>query len=198
MKKIETIWHHLLYVALKKKQFKHTQQELAKSFGYSLSTINHALNVPSQIGAVRKETKFFVLEDFKKLLYYWASVRGLKNQIIYQTQNDLTVFQREGLVPAEAIYAGYSAAGKLLKEPAADYDKVYFYLAENKLDEAKRRFPLIKGAPNLFVLEMPKTMPQYGKITTLPQTFVDIWNLKDWYSHDFTKALEEKMYELLS
>lgn len=198
MKKIETIWHHLLYVALMDKQFKHTQSELALNFGYSLSTVNHALAVPSQIGAIRKESKFFVLEDFRKLLYYWASVRGLEKQILYRTQNDLTVFQREGLVPAKAIYAGYSAAGKLLKEPAADYDKVYFYLVQKDLEEAQRRFPPQKGMPNLFVLKMPETMAQYGKITTLPQTFVDIWNLKDWYGHDFTKALEEKMYELLS
>lgn len=198
MKKIETIWHHLLYVALVKKQFKHTQQELAKSFDYSLSTVNHALNAPSQIGAIRKETKFFVLEDFKKLLYYWASVRGLEKEILYRTQNDLTVFQREGLVPAEAIYAGYGAAGKLLGEPPADYEKVYFYLGQKDLEEAKRRFPPEKGTANLFVLKMPETMPQYGKITTMPQTFVDIWNLKDWYGHDFTKVLEEKMYELLS
>lgn len=198
MRKIETIWHHLLYVALEKKQFKHTQQELARRFGYSLSTVNHALSVPSQIGAIRKESKFFVLEDFKKLLYYWASVRGLEKQILYRTQSDLTVFGREGLVPAESIYAGYSAAGKLLGEPAADYDKVYFYLAEKNLEEAKRRFPSKKGIANLFVLKMTETMPRYGKITTLPQTFVDIWNLRDWYSHDFTKVLEEKMYELLS
>lgn len=198
MKKIETIWHCLLWSALEKKQFKHTQQELAKYFDYSLSTVHHAIEVPSQIGAIRKESKFFVLEDFKKLLYYWASVRRLNSNIIYQTKSDLSVFDREGLVPPEAIYAGYSAAKKLLREPPADYDKVYFYLTEKDLEETKRRFPPEKGTPNLFVLKMPAMMPKYGKITTLPQTFVDIWNLKDWYSHDFTKTLEEKMYELLS
>lgn len=198
MKKIETIWHHLLWLALDKKQFKHTQQELAGHFGYSLSTINHALNVPNQIGAIRKESKFFVLANFRKLLYYWASVRRLEKDISYETHSDLTVFSREGLVLPQGVYAGYSAAGKLLKEPAADYDKVYFYLAEGELEEAKRRFPPEKGTPNLFVLKMPETMPQYGGITTMPQTFVDIWNFKDWYGHDFTKALEGKMYELLS
>lgn len=198
MKKIETIWHHLLYVALEKKQFKHTQQELAGRFGYSLSTVNHALRVPGQIGAIRKESKFFVLEDYKKLLYYWASARRLNSNIVYQTKSGLSVFEREGLIPAGAIYAGYSAARKLLKEPAADYDKVYFYLAQKDLEEAKRRFPLKKGTANVFVLNMSETMSQYGKITTMPQTFVDIWNFKDWYSHDFTKVLEEKMYELLS
>ena len=64
--------------ALEEKQFKHTQQSLAKLFGYSLSTINHALASPSQLGAIRKESKFFVLEDFQKFLYYWASVRNLE------------------------------------------------------------------------------------------------------------------------
>lgn len=198
MMKIETIWHHLLYTALTEKQFKHTQQDLAKHFSYSISTVNHALLVPARIGAVRKESKFFVLADCKKLLYYWASVRGLEKDILYQTHSDLSVFQREGVVPETAVYAAYSAGRKLLHEPPADYDKVYFYLPEEKLEQVKKRFVPNKGTFNLFVLKMPAVMINYGPITTLPQTFVDIWNLKDWYGHDFTAVLEEKMYGLLS
>lgn len=41
-------------------------------------------------------------------------------------------------------------------------------------------------------------MENYGFKTTLVQTFVDIWNLKDWYSKDFTASLEGKINELLS
>jgi hypothetical protein len=32
----------------------------------------------------------------------------------------------------------------------------------------------------------------------LTQTFVDVWNLGDWYSRDFVVALETKINELLS
>jgi hypothetical protein len=41
-------------------------------------------------------------------------------------------------------------------------------------------------------------MKRFGPVTTLPQTFVDIWNLKDWYGQDFIKRLEEKINEKLA
>ena len=61
MKKNETIWHHLLYESVANRQFKFTQQGLAEQYGMSLSTVNNALKVPSQMGVVRKESRFFVL-----------------------------------------------------------------------------------------------------------------------------------------
>jgi len=199
MRKIETIWHYILWSALEEKQYKHTQQSLAKLFGYSLSTINHALASPSQLGAIRKESKFFILEDFQKLLYYWASVRNLEKDIIYQTYFDADVLEIEGLLPPESIYAGYSAGRRILKEAPADYSKVYCYLFEVDIVKVKERFPESKKKPaNLFILKQHPTMKNYGEISSLPQTFVDIWNLKDWFSHDFTQKLEEKINGILS
>lgn len=198
MKKIETIWHHILYTALEKKQFKHTQKELALEFDYSLSTVNHALNAPSKMGAIRKTSKFFVLEDLEKLLYFWASVRNLEKDIIYRTFLDVPAAQLEGLVPAESIYAAYTAAKKILGEASADYSKIYFYYPETKIDYLRERFPPSSKEANVFVLKLQPAMTRYGSITTLAQTFVDIWNLRDWYAREFTKSLEEKIHGLLS
>ena len=198
MKKIETIWHYILFSALQG-DYKHTQTDLAKRFSYSLSTVNHALNVPTSIGAIRKTSRFFVLNDFTKLLYCWASVRNFEKDIIYTSFYDGTVTEIEGLVNPEAIYACYSAGRNILKESPADYSKVYFYIPEEFLDNVKNRFPeKSKKGSNIFVLKMPKSMLAYGNITTLPQTFVDIWNLRDWYSKDFVKSLEEKINGILS
>ena len=199
MRKIETIWHHLLWKAIEKKVFKHTQAEIASYFDYSLSTVHHALATPSEIGAIRKETKFFVLENVEKLLYFWASLRNLERDIIYTTYVDNEVGEIEGLVPPEVIYGAYSAGRRLLGEPPADYSKVYLYLKEEHLSKVKTRFPYNPDhPPNLFILKAPAFLSQYGPITTYPHTFVDIWNLRDWYSRDFTLALEEKIHELLS
>lgn len=199
MRKIETIWHHILWLALEKKQFKHTQQELARFFGYSLSTINHALTAPTQLGAIRKESKFFVLENFQKLLYYWASIRNLENDIIYQTYFDADILEIEGLLLPESIFAGYSAGRQILKEAPSDYSKVYCYFTEAEIAKFKDRFPANKEKPaNLFILKQHPVMKHYGSVTTLPQTFVDIWNLKDWFSRDFTQKLEEKINGILS
>lgn len=194
IKKIETIWHDILYSALQNKKYKHTQQKYAKEFNYSLSTVNHALEIPTQIGAIRKESKFFVLSDFFKLLYYWASYRTLTNDIIYKTNSKNTVTKIEGLIVPNSIFAGYTAAKKHLIEPPADYAKVYFYANKNMLTQIKRGFPEEKSDnPNVFVLKEIPSMHKYGNLTTLPQTFVDIWNMPDWYSRNFTGALEKKM-----
>ena len=198
MRKIETIWHHLLQAALAEKHFKHTQQGLAGFFGYSVSTINHSLVAPTQIGAIRKESKFFILENFQKLLYYWASVRNLEKDIIYRTHCATTVKEIEGLIPSEGIFACYSAASRIFDEPPADYSKVYFYIEEQNIEKVKQRFPQTKGQENVFVLKAPAVLKNYGQITTLPQTFVDIWNLKDWYGQDFTRAIENKINGILS
>ncbi|MFH1947000.1 MAG: hypothetical protein ABIJ23_02490 [Candidatus Magasanikbacteria bacterium] len=198
MKKIETIWHHILYNSLEKKQYKYTQQGLAKEFGYSLSTVHHALKIPASLGAIRKTSKFFVLENFEKLLFYWASVRNLAKDIIYSTFLELPMIQLEGFVPADSIYAGYSAAKKILGEAPADYSKIYFYYPQNKLDYLQKRLPPASKQANVFVLKLHPAMLQYGSVTTLPQTFVDIWNLRDWYANDFTQSLEKKIHGLLS
>lgn len=199
MKKIETIWHYLLLRALTEGVFRHTQQDLAHRFGISLSTVHHALAIPAAIGAVRKESKFFVLDDTLKLLYYWASVRNLKRRIIYQTHVNARIQDIEGLALPTSIFGGYSAGKMHLGEAPADYAAVYFYDERENLKQIKERFPLNAGKPaNVFVLEKTRIMESYGQFTTLPMTFVDIWNLPDWYAKNFTKALEEKIHALLS
>lgn len=204
MRKIETIWHQILFQALNEQKFKFTQQELSKDYGYSLSTVHYALEVPCKIGAIRKTGKFAVLDNFKKLLFYWASQRRLSNDIIYQTHSDKSVQEREGFIIPEAIFAGYSAAKQILDEPPAGYDKVYFYAQEQNLEAIKDRFPEdppageAGGPANLFVLKKIKTLDRFGSWTTIPQTFVDIWNCSDWYARDFISSLEKKIDGLLS
>lgn len=199
VKKIETIWHYLLLCALNDGVFRHTQQDLARRFGISLSTVHHALGIPTAIGAVRKESKFFVLSDAIKLLYYWANVRNLKRRIIYQTHVNARVQDREGLALPTSIFACYTAGKLILCEAPADYTAVYFYDEQKNLKQTQERYPHnTRKPPNVFILEKTQYMASYGQFTTLPLTFVDIWNLPDWYAKNFTKALEEKIHALLS
>ncbi|MBI4041871.1 MAG: hypothetical protein HY391_00180, partial [Deltaproteobacteria bacterium] len=149
MKKIETCWHYLLYEALVQRKFKHTQQELAEKLHYSSSTIHHALRVPAQIGAVRKASKFFVVEDVEKLLYYWASLRNLERDILYKTLVHAPIREMEGLVPPSCIFACYTAAKTMLGEAPADYSKVYFYAQRETLEEVKNRFPPFEKKKNI-------------------------------------------------
>lgn len=198
MKKIETIWHHLLWIALEKKEYKHTQQEIAWYFKYSLSTVNLAVKQLSKIGAIDIQGKFFVVKDVKKILFYWATHRNLSKSIIYETYVNDSVQEIEGLLPANAIWGGYTAARQILKESPSDYSKVFFYIDEEKIEEIKKRFSENCGTPNLIVLKAYSKQSEYGNLTSLPQTFVDIWNMNDWYAKDFLKELERKIDGILS
>lgn len=197
MKKIEIIWRELLFQAIEKNNRQFTQKELASKFGFSTSTIFQALKTPRKMGAVRVGGRNFVLEDPEKLLYHWASVRDLSKDIILAGQVRLPVAEIEGRIPPEAVFGGYGAAKELLKgDVPADYDKVYIYLSDK--NQAHSRFEIKKGRENLFVLKKDEFLDSYGQITTISQTFVDLWNLSDWYAKEFIKTLKEKIDGLLS
>lgn len=195
MKKIEVIWRELLFQAIEKKNRRFTQKDLAKKFGFSTSTVFQALKIPRRMGAALVTGRFFILEDPEKLLYYWASVRDFKKDLILKGRVNLPIFEIEGQIPPQAIFAGYSAFRQKFKTAPADYDKVLIY-APNK-EIFRKRFKLEKGRENLFVFKADRFLKKYGQITTLAQTFVDLWNLDDWYAKEFTKALKEKIDELL-
>lgn len=195
MKKIEIIWRELLYQAIEKGNRQFTQKDLARKFNFSTSTIFQALKIPRKMGAVRVTGRFFVLEDSEKFLYHWASIRNLKKDIIFSTRVDLSILEIEGRVPPDAVFGGYSSARQQLSEPPADYDKVYVY--SQNLPEIKKRFGFQKGVANLVVLQPDEFLTEYGPTTTLAQTFVDLWNLSEWYAKEFTGALKKKIDELL-
>ena len=196
MKKIEIIWRELLFQAVQKGNREFTQKKIAGQFGFSTSTVFQALKVPRKMGAVRVTGRYFILEDPEKLLYHWASVRNFQRDIVYSTHIDSSVIEIEAKMPAEVIFGSFSAARQILAEPPADYDKVYVYATD--LDEIKKRFKSQKGRENLFVLKADNFLSRYGQITPISQTFVDLWNLSDWYAKEFVKVLKEKIDELLS
>ncbi len=196
MKKIEIIWRELLYQAIEKKKRRFTQKELAEKFGFSTSTIFQALKVPRKMGAVRVTGRFFILEDPEKLLYHWASSRNLKKDIIFSGRVELPIFEIEGRMPAEVVFGGYTAARQILNEAPADYDKVLVYSQD--LPKLKQRFEFKSGPENFLVFKADPFLQDYGGQTTFAQTFVDLWNLDDWYAKEFVNSLKKKIDELLS
>lgn len=203
MKKIEMIWREILFKSIERRHPPSgeasrlfTQKELAKHLGVSTSTIFQSLKTPRKMGAVKVTGRFFTLEDTEKLLYHWASVRDLQKDIIFTGHVDLPVFEIEGLMPPDAVFACYSAARYYLTVPPADYDKVYIYAKDVK--EISERFSFKRGRSNIIVLRADPLLARYGTKTTIAHTFIDLWNLSDWQAKDFTRALKEKIDELLS
>ena len=195
MKKIEIIWRELLYQAMERGQRQFTQKDVAGKFSFSTSTVFQALKAPRKMGAVRVTGRFFILEDPEKLLYHWASVRNHGKDIVLSGRVELPVLEIEGRMPPDVVFGGFTAARHYLKEAPSDYDKVYVYSVSR--EKIRERFELQKGRENVIVLRADRFLVTYGPITTIAQTFVDLWNLPEWYAKEYVKSLKEKIDGLL-
>ncbi len=194
MKKIELVYRELLYGVLEQKNSKFTQLALAQKLQVSLSTIHHALKPLKQTGAIEIRLKNFLVLDPEKILLHWASIRNITSDIVYQTRVEKPVKVIESEMPAGVIWGAYSAYKYKWKDVPADYSEIYVYGEEK---EIKSRFPSHSGRPNLFVLKKDEFLEEYGKITTLAHTFVDLWNLPQWYAKEFLSALKKRILERL-
>ena len=193
MKKTEIIYMEMLYNAIEKENRKLTQLYLAKSLKVSLSTVNLALKPLTRMNAVRIRKMGFDIIDVKKILYYWASIRNIEKDIIYQTRVEEPVTAIEKQMPDDIIFTAFSAYKFKFKDVPADYSEVYVYGSE----EIKKRFKQNDKIPNLFVLRKDNLMDKHGKTVTIANLFVDLWNLRQWYAKDFLKALEVKIAGVL-
>ena len=182
---------------MEKKNNKLTQLAVASKLNISLSTVNHALKPLRAMGAIDVKLKNFIVVDKWKILYYWASLRNISRDIIYQTRVDKPIQKIESEMPADVVYGAFTAYKFKFKDVPADYSEAYVYGSDEILDEIKKRFPESKNVPNLFVLKKDELMENYGKTTTLAQTFVDLWNLKEWYAKEFLIALENKLNDMI-
>jgi predicted transcriptional regulator len=191
MKRIEEVYREMLFQSMEKKNNTLTQSSLAKALNLSLSVVNLALSPLRKMNAVNIKQRSLDIIDKKKLLYYWASVRNLDKDIIYKTRVDKPVREIESEMPADVIYAAYSAYKFKFKDVPADYSEIYVY--SDDIKEIEKRFPKNNKAPNLFVLKKDTNMKQ----VTLALIFVDLWNLKEWYAKDFLKAMESKLNGIL-
>jgi len=192
MTKKEIIWREIIFQALENRKIEFTQKELAQKYGFSLSTVFNALKIPRTISALEGKRGLRIV-DIEKFLHLWATLRKLNKDIIYQTNINKPVRQIEGEMPPQAVFAAYSAFVKKHKTAPADYDKVYVYMPENKIGEIKRRFPYKKGHANLVVFKKDPWLENFGRITPDCQTFVDLWNLPEWYAKDFLNSIKEKI-----
>ncbi len=193
MLKKEIIYGEVLNRFVKDKEVNFKQLALSKKFGFSLSTVNNAIRTLVGLGAIETEPRGFKLFDAKKALLYWATIRHLEKDIAYATRNEKGVTEIEKEVPSTAIFTCYSGYKFRYGEVPADYSEVYFYLPEEDIDEARKRFPERKGPANVFVLKLNKMMQVQEGVVMPPQLYIDLWNMRTWYAKDFLSALEARL-----
>ena len=186
MLKIEYVWRELLYRAVEKKQSDFTMLELGNKFKLSTSLVSHALLPLRELGIVKISKMKSKIIDAEKLLFFWATRRNLKKDLIYQTYSSLSVFEREASMPPDVFPTAYSAYHLYFADIPADYENIYFYITD--LKKIQKRFPMSKKSPNLFILKVDPYLSIYTK-TPLAQIFTDLWNLNEWYAKEFTDNL---------
>ncbi|MBA3047060.1 hypothetical protein KKC83_03005 [Patescibacteria group bacterium] len=191
MFKKEVIWREMLYQSIEKNNFNFQQQELAKKFNFSLSTVFNALKIPREIKAIQVSGSGFKLINIEKMLYLWGTHRKLSKDIIYKTFVGEPIEKIEANMPSDIIWASFSAYKYKFKETPSDYGKVYIY--GSNIDEIKKRFPAKKGPENLYVLKQDEYLKDYGQCGTLGQIFVDLWNDDSWCAQEFLKKLKERI-----
>jgi DNA-binding transcriptional MocR family regulator len=193
MNKKEIIWREILFQATENKKTEFTQKELAQKYSFSLSTVFNALKIPRNSGMIEVKGRGFEVQDMEKFLYLWATFRKLKKEVIYQTSVPKSVREIEGEMPSGIIFGVFSAYFKKYREAPADYDRVYVYMKKENIKEIQDRFPPRKGNYNLIVLTADPWLENFGKVTPDCQTFVDLWNLSEWYAKDYLNALKDKI-----
>ena len=85
MFKIEYIWRDLLDQVIEKKKPEFTITELSKKYSLSTSVVNHALYPLRQLNIVKIGKFSSKVVDWERLLYFWATRRNLKKDIVYFT-----------------------------------------------------------------------------------------------------------------
>jgi len=195
MKKKEVIIREILFDTLEKKDAKITQLELASRLDVSTSTVNNAIKPLVRLGAIDVKSRGLNVIDVKKALIYLASIRNLQRDIIYQTYIPKGVLEIEKSMPAGILYGLFSAYKFQYDEVPADYSEVYIYSKEEDFEKIKRRFPEMKGPPNLFILRADPALFNISNKNIVPsiQIYIDLWNTRQWYAKEFLIALEKKM-----
>ena len=194
MKKTESVYREILYGAIEKKETSFTQSGLSKKLNVSLSIVNLAVKKLESLGAVKIMQRSFKILDIKKIIFFWASIRNLWKDVIFKTRVEIPVREIERIMP-NVIFTAYSAYKLKFKDVPADYSEVYIYADNEEVEKIKKRLVNFKTSeknPNLFILKKDQALSSCKNIPNA-QLFVDLWNLKEWYSKEFINALEKRI-----
>lgn len=193
MKKIEYVWRELLYQAIEKDSPFFSLTGLSLKFHLSTSVVSHALLPLRELHMIEVGKRGSKIIDSEKLLFFWATRRNIRKDLLYETYSKLPVSDREALMPASVYPTAYTACRFYFDLVPADYDTIYFYAKDEK--EIKARFPQDKKRPaNISILKEDSYLSRYAN-TPIALIFADLWNLPEWYSRDFADAVLDKIKE---
>ena len=179
------------------------QQQISQSLNVSIGLVNKVISRLQGMGAVSKTGRRYSVTSFRKILMFWASVRNLQRDILYSTRVLGSVREIERDLPDGSILTAYTAFNYRFNEAPADYSEIWVYVQDQMILEFKNRFPLNTLPSNLFILNGDKFLEENSKryssglnIVSIPQLYVDLWNIPSWYSKEYVTLLEKKIMEM--
>ena len=179
------------------------QQQISQSLNVSIGLVNKVISRLQGMGAVSKTGRRYSVTSFRKILMFWASLRNLQRDILYSTRVLGSVREIERDLPDGSILTAYTAFNYRFNEAPADYSEIWVYVQDKMIFEFKNRFPFNTLPSNLFILKGDKLLEENSKryssglnIVSIPQLYVDLWNIPSWYSKEYVTLLEKKIMEM--
>ena len=192
LSRTEWVWRHLLVAAFAG-QRRHRLTTLAEVLGLPKTTVHAALGRPRAIGVVESSHAGIRVLDPERLLLLWAGNRDLTKDVVHETRTEASPRDVEDALAPEFILGGFAAyLAEAGQNRVADYDTV---LAYGPIEAAARAFPCRRtGSTRVLILEPDPLLPSYGRQTSRPQTYVDIFNLPGWQAARFYLDLTRRLF----
>lgn len=191
-KKMEWVYREILFQVLEKRQNFLSQSSISKRCSVSIGNVNKALKPLEAMNCIEKKPRGFRVLNPKKILLYWASVKNLQRDVIYQTRAEKPVEEIENEMPS-VLFTAYSGFRFRFKRIPSEYSEILVYSTKEKI---KERFFPTTGSPNIIVLRPDVHLKKFKQVP-IGQLFVDLWNLNTWYADDFVRAMERKIDEMI-
>ena len=179
------------------------QQQISQSLNVSIGLVNKVISRLQGMGAVSKTGRRYSVTSFRKILMFWASLRNLQRDVLFSTRVLGSVRDIERDLPDGSILTAYTAFNYRFNEAPADYSEIWVYVQDKMIFEFKNRFPFNTLPSNLFILKGDKLLEENSKryssglnIVSIPQLYVDLWNIPSWYSKEYVTLLEKKIMEM--
>lgn len=179
------------------------QKRISQLLQVSIGLVNKTVARLEQMGAISKDGRHYSMRSYRKVLMFWSSLRNLQQDLIYSTRVSEPVREIERSLPNGTVLTAYTAFNYFFNEAPADYSEVWAYASGDIFCEVKKRFPSNNLPGNLFILNGDKLLlensTRYSKgmnVVSIPQLYVDLWNMPSWYSGEYLSALERKIREM--
>lgn len=195
LSKTEQVWRHLLVTSFEFGNRRHASLgALADDLGLGVSTVHKALQRPAGIGAVQVRGGGGVrLIDPGRLLLLWAGKRNLPRDLLAEHNVALTAPAVELMLPSDRFVLGGFGAVVFHEKGnyVSGYDRVICYGDPRDLPRSVREAP--PGPTRVMVVDPDPLLARDGKVTSLPQAYVDLFNVPGWPAARFVSALNASM-----